>query len=56
MLRELFEAAVSKPPPQGIGDSPYSRAMYAVDLLLKWDERPEGIFKNTGLIPVMWTE
>ncbi|KAL8559513.1 hypothetical protein ACOMHN_037177 [Nucella lapillus] len=42
MLRELFEAAVSVPPPQGIAHSPQSRAMYAVDLLLKWDHTPTG--------------
>jgi tubulin--tyrosine ligase-like protein 12 len=45
MLRELFEAAVSEPPPCGIGHSPQSRAMYAVDLLLKWDETPNGMYR-----------
>ncbi|XP_064613317.1 tubulin--tyrosine ligase-like protein 12 [Liolophura sinensis] len=42
MFRELFEAAVSKPSPRGIPPSPQSRAMYAVDLLLKWDTNNTG--------------
>lgn len=42
MIRELFEAAVSKPPPMGIGHNPQSRALYAIDLLLKWDDTNEG--------------
>ncbi|XP_076444992.1 tubulin--tyrosine ligase-like protein 12 [Babylonia areolata] len=42
MLRELFEAAVSMPPPQGLAHSPQSRSMYAVDLLLKWDKNDAG--------------
>ena len=42
MLRELFEAAVSQPPPQGLAHSPQSRSMYAVDLMLKWDTTASG--------------
>ncbi|BFZ09676.1 hypothetical protein BsWGS_12715 [Bradybaena similaris] len=41
-LKELFEAAVSVPPPRGICPSPQSRAMYAVDLMLAWDKKPSG--------------
>ena len=43
MFRELFEAAVSEPPPQGLGHSPQSRSMYAIDLLLKWDKTSSGM-------------
>lgn len=42
MLRELFQAATSLPAPQGIAHSPQSRAMYAVDLMLKWSTKPTG--------------
>ncbi|KAK7485192.1 hypothetical protein BaRGS_00023602 [Batillaria attramentaria] len=42
MFKELFQAAVSKPPPAGIGHTDQSRAMYAADLLLKWDQTPNG--------------
>ncbi|KAH9525039.1 Tubulin--tyrosine ligase-like protein 12 [Bulinus truncatus] len=42
MIKELFQAATSLPAPQGIGDSPQSRAMYAVDLMLAWDTNPSG--------------
>ncbi|XP_003743857.1 tubulin--tyrosine ligase-like protein 12 [Galendromus occidentalis] len=37
-LRELFQNAVKMAPPRGIGDSPQSRSMYAVDLMLEWDD------------------
>uniref|UniRef100_A0A8C8ZDS3 Tubulin tyrosine ligase like 12 n=1 Tax=Prolemur simus TaxID=1328070 RepID=A0A8C8ZDS3_PROSS len=39
---ELFQVACAKPPPLGLCDYPSSRAMYAVDLMLKWDNRPDG--------------
>ncbi|EPQ04225.1 Tubulin--tyrosine ligase-like protein 12 [Myotis brandtii] len=39
---ELFQAACAKPPPQGLCDYPSSRAVYAIDLMLKWDSRPDG--------------
>ncbi|XP_027007531.2 tubulin--tyrosine ligase-like protein 12 [Tachysurus fulvidraco] len=38
---ELFHAASSRPAPYGIGVYPSSRAIYAIDLMLKW-ERTEG--------------
>lgn len=41
-FRELFQAACAKPPPLGLCDYPSSRAVYAVDLMLKWDSRPDG--------------
>lgn len=37
VLRRVFELACSRPPPEGLGHSPQSRAMYAVDLMLEWD-------------------
>ncbi|XP_040580229.1 tubulin--tyrosine ligase-like protein 12 [Lepeophtheirus salmonis] len=36
MLKEVFEGSLKLQPPQGIGESPQSRAMYAVDLMLDW--------------------
>uniref|UniRef100_A0A2K5ID21 Tubulin--tyrosine ligase-like protein 12 SET-like domain-containing protein n=1 Tax=Colobus angolensis palliatus TaxID=336983 RepID=A0A2K5ID21_COLAP len=38
---ELFQVACAKPPPLGLCDYPSSRAMYAVDLMLKWDNGPD---------------
>ncbi|MBN3288544.1 TTL12 protein, partial [Polyodon spathula] len=39
---ELFQAASSRPAPFGICDYPSSRAVYAIDLMLKWDADNEG--------------
>ncbi|KAG7270671.1 hypothetical protein CRUP_030398 [Coryphaenoides rupestris] len=39
---ELFQAACSRPAPYGIGAYPSSRAIYAVDLMLKWTTGPTG--------------
>ncbi|MEE6525587.1 hypothetical protein FKM82_025676 [Ascaphus truei] len=39
---ELFQVASSKPVPYGICDYPSSRAVYAVDLMLKWETNKEG--------------
>ena len=36
VLREVFSAATQYPPPRGVGHSPQSRAMYGVDIMLKW--------------------
>ncbi|VTJ86885.1 Hypothetical predicted protein [Marmota monax] len=41
-IMELFQVACAKPPPQGLCDYPASRAVYAIDLMLKWDSRPDG--------------
>eukprot|EP00095_Tigriopus_kingsejongensis_P012092 snap_masked-scaffold702_size109376-processed-gene-0.1 protein:Tk12092 transcript:snap_masked-scaffold702_size109376-processed-gene-0.1-mRNA-1 annotation:"tubulin--tyrosine ligase-like protein 12" len=41
MLKQVFEAAVSKSPPSGIARSPQSRAMYASDLMLAWEKDPK---------------
>ncbi|XP_076657468.1 tubulin tyrosine ligase-like 12 isoform X2 [Halictus rubicundus] len=42
MLREVFEAATSVKPPKGIAENPQSRALYAVDLILEWQQDKEG--------------
>ncbi|CAM5082322.1 unnamed protein product [Eretmochelys imbricata] len=39
---ELFQAASAKPAPFGICDYPSSRAVYAIDLMLKWDTTRDG--------------
>ncbi|XP_032618368.1 tubulin--tyrosine ligase-like protein 12 [Chelonoidis abingdonii] len=39
---ELFQAASAKPAPFGICDYPSSRAVYAIDLMLKWDTARDG--------------
>ncbi|XP_072256407.1 tubulin--tyrosine ligase-like protein 12 [Pyxicephalus adspersus] len=39
---ELFQAACSKPAPLGICDYPSSRAIYAIDLMLKWETDQKG--------------
>ncbi|KAM4748472.1 tubulin--tyrosine ligase-like protein 12 [Rhinophrynus dorsalis] len=41
-FEELFKVASSKPAPYGICDYPSSRAIYAIDLMLKWDTDSEG--------------
>ncbi|XP_050392329.2 tubulin--tyrosine ligase-like protein 12 isoform X1 [Patella vulgata] len=42
MIRELFTAATSLPPPRGIPPSPQSRSMYALDLMLSWETNEKG--------------
>ncbi|XP_056605229.1 tubulin--tyrosine ligase-like protein 12 [Triplophysa dalaica] len=39
---ELFQAASCRPAPYGICAYPSSRAIYAIDLMLKWDQTAEG--------------
>lgn len=41
-FRELFQAASSRPAPYGICPYPSSRAIYAVDLMLKWSTGQNG--------------
>lgn len=38
MIRGVFEGASKELPPKGIAHCPQSRAMYAVDLMLDWQE------------------
>ncbi|KAL6460293.1 hypothetical protein MHYP_G00320520 [Metynnis hypsauchen] len=39
---ELFQAASSRPAPYGICPYPSSRAIYAIDLMLKWEQTGRG--------------
>ncbi|KAG8438638.1 hypothetical protein GDO86_004993 [Hymenochirus boettgeri] len=41
-FRDLFNAASSRPAPYGICHYPSSRAIYAIDWMLKWDTDREG--------------
>ncbi|XP_034529608.1 tubulin--tyrosine ligase-like protein 12 isoform X1 [Notolabrus celidotus] len=41
-FKELFQVASSRPAPYGICPYPSSRAIYAVDLMLKWSTGPNG--------------
>lgn len=41
-FREFFQVASSRPAPYGICSYPSSRAIYAVDLMLKWSTRQNG--------------
>uniref|UniRef100_A0A3Q0R5E6 Tubulin tyrosine ligase-like family, member 12 n=1 Tax=Amphilophus citrinellus TaxID=61819 RepID=A0A3Q0R5E6_AMPCI len=41
-FKELFQAATSRPAPYGICPYPSSRAIYAVDLMLKWSRGQNG--------------
>lgn len=60
-FKELFMAATSRPPPYGICPYPSSRAIYAVDLMLKWStgQNGEGLF-IVCIVPwapvVLWFE
>ncbi|KAI1882058.1 hypothetical protein AGOR_G00246780 [Albula goreensis] len=46
-FRELFQAASSRPAPYGICAYPSSRAIYAIDLMLKWvtDDQGQRVMK-----------
>uniref|UniRef100_A0A3P8UD38 Tubulin tyrosine ligase-like family, member 12 n=1 Tax=Amphiprion percula TaxID=161767 RepID=A0A3P8UD38_AMPPE len=41
-FKELFQAASARPAPYGISSYPSSRAIYAVDLMLKWSTGQNG--------------
>ncbi|KAM8884390.1 tubulin--tyrosine ligase-like protein 12 [Synchiropus picturatus] len=49
-LGQLFQAASSRPPPYGICPYPSSRAIYAVDLMLKWSTGDNGQWTMTPQI------
>ena len=38
MIKGVFEGATMKPPPRGLANYPQSRAMYAIDLMLDWQQ------------------
>jgi tubulin--tyrosine ligase-like protein 12 len=42
MIRQVFEGASAEKPPKGIANNPQSRAMYAVDLMLDWQQDTNG--------------
>ncbi|XP_033630779.1 tubulin--tyrosine ligase-like protein 12 [Asterias rubens] len=42
MILEFFQAAILEPPPKGIAHCPWSRAMYGLDVMLKWDTNHAG--------------
>ena len=48
MFKEVFSAAVGRPHPQGMPAAPQSRAIYAIDLMLKWDLNEKGKAAHTG--------
>ncbi|VDD79605.1 unnamed protein product [Mesocestoides corti] len=48
-LVDLFTVASAYPPPRGLGDCKQSRAMYAVDLMLEWQRRPD-VEKDTCFV------
>lgn len=52
MFREMFEAAVEKESPCGIGESPQSRALYAADIMLSYSSKDIEI--EPKLLEVNW--
>ncbi|XP_013183658.2 tubulin--tyrosine ligase-like protein 12 [Amyelois transitella] len=54
MISEVFKAATCVEPPRGIGKSPQSRALYAADIMLKW-QKVDGEMKILPqLLEVNW--
>ena len=54
MLKEMFEGATALEPPCGIAHSPQSRAMYAADLMLSWENDGEKKIIQPKLLEVNW--
>ena len=54
MLKEVFQGACKLPPPQGIGQNPQSRAMYAVDLMLKWNRSQCDALPVPQILEINW--
>jgi len=54
MFKELFEAATALDPPRGICHSPQSRAMYAADLMLTWEDCGDIKIIQPKLLEVNW--
>lgn len=52
MFRELFTSATMKEPPCGIAKNPQSRALYAADLMLSWENN--GKYIQPKLLEVNW--
>lgn len=55
-LKSAFECAISKPPPLGIGHNLQSRAIYGIDIMLKWhNDRRTGLRSvQPVLLEVNW--
>jgi len=53
-LRNTFECAIAKPPPRGIGHNLQSRAMYGVDIMLRWDQLEETKVIQPVLLEMNW--
>jgi len=55
-IKDAFENATLTKPPSGLGHSPQSRAMYAVDLMLKWEKVSADEKKMTPiLLEINWS-
>ncbi|XP_047536962.1 tubulin--tyrosine ligase-like protein 12 [Vanessa atalanta] len=54
MFSELFTAATAKDAPCGIAKSPQSRALYAADIMLSWNENDKDKFIQPKLLEVNW--
>ena len=54
MFKAMFEGATALDPPCGIAKSPQSRAMYAADLMLSWDNRGNNRIMQPKLLEVNW--
>ncbi|XP_054161417.1 tubulin--tyrosine ligase-like protein 12 [Oppia nitens] len=55
-LKIAFECATLRPPPHGIGDNPQSRALYGVDIMLKWktDSQTKRRYIQPVLLEMNW--
>ncbi|XP_053613850.1 tubulin--tyrosine ligase-like protein 12 [Plodia interpunctella] len=54
MISEVFTAATSVEPPCGIGKSPQSRALYAADIMLKWQKVDDDMQIQPQLLEINW--
>lgn len=53
-LRKVFECALFKMPPLGIAESPQSRAMYAIDLMLEWKRDNDKSSMHPVFLEINW--
>lgn len=51
MLKQMLVGATAKKPPCGIGNSSQSRALYAADIMLEWDQNQ----MQPKLLEINWT-
>lgn len=54
MISELFTAATAKDPPKGIAKSPQSRALYAADIILSWQDSKTGKVIQPIMLEMNW--